>query len=105
MEVSSPDPGFRRLSYRLGASVRRFDGALFAAPRNDHDGSFWIAPPFRADSWARMPTQVMFADSTAFGYGSRPSTSAETISWARWGWEPPWPPPCANDRWVFSARS
>ncbi len=30
-------------------------------------GSFMISPPFRADSCARMPVQVMLADSTALG--------------------------------------
>src|SRR5688572_31221332 len=34
-------------------------------------GSFTIAPPLRADSWAQRPTQVQLADWTAFGNGSR----------------------------------
>ena len=30
-------------------------------------GSFMSSPPLSADSWARMPVQVMLADSTALG--------------------------------------
>jgi len=32
-----------------------------------NSGSLIICPPFIADSWANIPTQVMLADSTAFG--------------------------------------
>ena len=58
-----------------------------------HSGSFMIAPPFMADSCARMPVQVQLALCFALGYGSRPSTSAVTNSCTRCGWLPPWPPP------------
>ena len=58
-----------------------------------HSGSFMIAPPFIADSCARMPVQVQLALCFALGYGSRPSASAVTNSCTRCGWLPPWPPP------------
>ena len=38
------------------------------------------APFFMADSWAKIPAQVMFAACTAFGNGSRSSISAVTNS-------------------------
>ena len=34
---------------------------------NVNSGNVMISPPFIADSWARIPTQVMFADCCAFG--------------------------------------
>lgn len=37
------------------------------AQRCVHSGRRMSSPPFSADSWARMPVQVMFALSTAFG--------------------------------------
>ena len=37
--------------------------------------------------------QAQFADSVAFGHGSRLSRSAETNSLTKCGCEPPWPPP------------
>src|ERR1043166_902270 len=48
-------------------------------------GSFTMAPPLRADSWAQSPTQVQFADCFAFGNGSRSSTNAIANSFARCG--------------------
>ena len=32
-----------------------------------NSGNLIRSPPFIADSWANIPTQVIFADSTAFG--------------------------------------
>ena len=33
----------------------------------EKSGRRTISPPFRADWWAQMPTQVQLADCTAFG--------------------------------------
>src|SRR5436305_10422123 len=58
-----------------------------------NSGRRTISPPLVADSWARMPTQVQFADKLAFGHGSRLPIRALTISFTRCGCDPPWPPP------------
>lgn len=34
--------------------------------------------------------------------GFRSSKIERMNSCTRWGWEPPCPPPCLNERWVFS---
>src|SRR6266446_7704983 len=76
-----------------------------ALPICVNDGSFTIAPPWRADWWAQRPTQVQLADCLALGKGSRLLTRAVRNSWTRCGCEPPWPAPWVKLRCVFLARS
>jgi len=54
-----------------------------AAPYGEahvNSGKCVSAPPFSADSCAQSPTQVQFAACTAFGNGSRSSSSPEYMS-------------------------
>ncbi len=61
-----------------------------------------FSPPFRADSWAHRPTMVQLAEVVASGKAGRSPLTAERKACTRWGCDPPWPPPCRNERWSAS---
>lgn len=61
--------------------------------RNQYCGMATRSPPFRALSWAQIPTRVQLAAVGASGKaGCSPSTAMRKL-WAKWGWLPPCPPP------------
>ena len=80
--------------------------ALFSHFDIVKSGRRTTSPPFSADWWAQMPTQVQLADCTALGMriAAFPSRAVRN-SWARCGCDPPWPLPCLKDRCMFSSLS
>jgi hypothetical protein len=61
-----------------------------------------FSPPFMADSCAQSPTMVQLAEVSASGIAGLSPFTADKNACTRCGCDPPWPPPCKNERWSAS---